>query len=41
MCSIIKVEVEGETLYFQGEDDIDAQRKLDLWIEQEVFSFSP
>lgn len=41
MCSIIKVEVEGETLHFQGEDDIDAQCKLDLWIEREVISFSP
>ncbi|AGV01727.1 divergent serine/threonine protein kinase [Cannes 8 virus] len=41
MCSIIKVEVEGETLHFQGEDDIDAQCKLDLWIEREVISRAP
>lgn len=41
MCSIIKVEVEGETLHFRGKDDVDAQCKLDLWIEREVISRAP
>nr|WNL50472.1 serine threonine protein kinase [Marseillevirus sp.] len=41
MGSVIKVEAEGKTLFFRGEDDIDAQYNLDLWVESKEFALRP
>lgn len=41
MASVIKVEAEGKTLFFRGEDDIDAQYNLDLWVEAKELALRP
>nr|WQM86799.1 serine/threonine protein kinase [Marseillevirus cajuinensis] len=41
MGSVIKVEAEGKTLFFRGEDDIDAQCNLDLWVEAKELALRP
>lgn len=41
MGSIIKVEAEGKTLFFRGEDDIEAQYNLDLWVESKELALRP
>lgn len=41
MASVIKVEAEGKTFFFRGENDIDAQYNLDLWVEAKELALRP
>ncbi|BAU80269.1 divergent serine/threonine protein kinase [Tokyovirus A1] len=41
MGSIIKVEAEGKIRIFRGKDDVDAQCKLDAWVERKEFALRP
>nr|WRK65274.1 serine/threonine protein kinase [Marseillevirus futianmevirus] len=41
MCSVIKVQLEGKIHIFRGKDDIDAQIKLDAWVDYKVQSSRP
>lgn len=41
MGSIIKVKAEGKTLFFRGEDDIEAQYNIDLWVESKELALRP